>query len=294
MNELLKQQIKEAFKSYCERVGGQNKAARTLRNVSATTVSNILTGTPENGKWDLIADEMWRNVAAQIGFAAESWVITRTTVYNMLYALLNDAQSDIQGESGVHAIIGHAGCGKTGTAQKYVKENANAYHLVCSEYWNRKTFMLELLEVMGEDTSGSVNQLVHRAVKTLKSKECPLLILDEADKLSDQVLYFFITLYNQLEDYCGLVLMATDYLEKRIDKGVKNKRKGYNEIYSRVGRRFIELPGNTYEDIAGICTANGLTSNEVLQSIINDCESDLRRVKKLTKANIKKARKSGK
>lgn len=292
MNELFKQQIKEALKSYCDRVGGQNKAARTLKNVSAPTVSNILTGTTDNGKWDLIADEMWRNVAAQIGFAAESWVISNTTVYKTLNALLKDAQGKTPGESGVHAIVGHAGCGKTGTAQKYIKENVNAYHLVCSEYWNRKTFMLELLETMGEDTSGSVNQLVRRAIKILKSKNCPLLILDEADKLSDQVLYFFITLYNQLEDYCGLVLLATDYLEKRIEKGVRNKRKGYNEIYSRVGRRFIQLPGNTYEDIAGVCVANGLTSPEMQKDIIDGCESDLRRVKKLTKASIKKARKS--
>lgn len=292
MNELLKQQIKEALKSYCDRVGGQNKAARTLKNVSAPTVSNILTGTIENGKWELIADDMWRNVASQIGFTTESWVISQTTVYSILYKLLQDAQSDIQGESCVHAIVGHAGCGKTATAQKYIKENTNAYHLVCSEYWNRKTFLLELLETMGEDTSGSVNEMVRRAVKVLKSKDCPLLILDEFDKLSDQVLYFFITLYNKLEDYCGLVLLATDYMEKRIVRGVNNKRKGYNEIYSRVGRRFIELPGNTYEDIAGICTANGLENTKACEKAINESEGDLRRVKKLVKANIKKARRS--
>ena len=41
--------------------------------------------------------------------------------------------------------------------------------------------------------------------------------VDEADKLSDQVLYFFITL-NKLEDHCGIVLMATDYLQKKITR----------------------------------------------------------------------------
>ena len=28
-------------------------------------------------------------------------------------------------------------------------------------------------------------------------------------------MFFFITFYNKLEDYCGIVLMATDYLEKK-------------------------------------------------------------------------------
>lgn len=288
MNEQFKQQIKEALKAYCGRFASQNKAANSLRNVSSATISQIL-----NDKWDLIADEMWRRVAAQIGFSTEGWVLVPTTVSNTLYKLLADAQATEQGESEVHAIVGHAGCGKTATAQKYATENRNAYHLVCSEYWNRKTFLLELMEAMGLDSSGyTVNEMVRYIVKELKSQKCPLIIMDEADKLSDQVLYFFITMYNQLEDYCGLVLLATDFLEKRIKRGVQNKRKGYNEIYSRIGRRFIALQGNTYDDQAAICGANGLTDPRAIEKIIDGSESDLRRVKKLTKANIKKGKKN--
>ena len=48
------------------------------------------------------------------------------------------------------------------------------------------------------------------------------MVLDEADKLSDQVLYFFISLYNKLEDRVGIILCATDYLEKRIKKRCAN------------------------------------------------------------------------
>lgn len=288
MNEQFKQQIKEALKAYCGRFASQNKAANSLRNVSSATISQIL-----NDKWDLIADEMWRRVAAQIGFSTEGWVLVSTTVSNTLYKLLADAQATEQGESEVHAIVGHAGCGKTATAQKYAAENRNAYHLVCSEYWNRKTFLLELMEAMGLDSSGyTVNEMVRYIVKELKSQKCPLIIMDEADKLSDQVLYFFITMYNQLEDYCGLVLLATDFLEKRIKRGVQNKRKGYNEIYSRIGRRFIALQGNTYDDQAAICQANGLTDPRAIEKIVDGSESDLRRVKKLTKANIKKGKKN--
>lgn len=288
MNEQVKQQIKEVLKAYCDRYPSQNKAANSIKNVSSATISQIL-----NDKWDLIADEMWRRVAAQIGYSTEGWVLVPTTVSNTLYKLLADAQGTEQGESEVHAIVGHAGCGKTATAQKYAAENRNAYHLVCSEFWNRKTFLLELMEVMGLDSSGyTVNDMVRRIVKELKSQNCPLIIMDEADKLSDQVLYFFITMYNQLEDYCGLVLLATDFLEKRIKRGVQNKRKGYNEIFSRIGRRFVVLQGNTYDDQAAICDANGLTDPRAIEKIIDGSESDLRRVKKLTKANIKKRKKN--
>ena len=80
-------------------------------------------------------------------------------------------------------------------------------------------------------------------VTRLRSQSAPLLILDEADKLSDQVLFFFITIYNQLEDECGIVLQATNHLEKRLRRGIKLNKKGYNEIWSRMGRKCIPLHG---------------------------------------------------
>lgn len=117
-------------------------------------------------------------------------------------------------------------------------------------------------------------------ILALKKKETPLVVLDEADKLSDQVLYFFISLYNKLEDHVGIMLCATDYLEKRIKKGVRMNRKGYKEIYSRVGRKFIPIQVVNSEDVAAVCIANGVDDPATINEIIDDCESDLRRVKR--------------
>ena len=134
-----------------------------------------------------------------------------------------------------------------------------------------------------------VAEMMDTATSALKRTESPLIILDEADKLSDSVLYFFITLYNQLEDVCGLVLMATDYLKKRIEKGVRNCKKGYKEIYSRIGRKFICVAAATIEDVALACTANDLTADREINRIYADCEGDFRRVKRAVWATLKKA-----
>lgn len=284
MTQEVKQQIAGCLRAYVGKHPSQNKAANSLKNVSSATISQVL-----NNKWELIGDEMWRNIAAQTGYNARQWAFTETSTSRKLYWHFDDAKSD----GGVHAVTGNAGCGKTAAAARYCGERENAYHVVCAEYWNRKTFLMELLEAMGIDPSGyPVGEMMRRAVKALKAKDAPLVILDEADKLGDQVLYFFITLYNQLEDDCGLVLLATDFLEKRVTRGVSLKKKGYNEIFSRVGRRFIGLPGNTSEDIAAVCAANGVTDAEAVRKIIDGSEADLRRVKKLAKANIKKAAKA--
>ena len=76
------------------------------------------------------------------------------------------------------------------------------------------------------------------------------------------------------------MLCATDFLEKRIKKGLRTKRKGYEEIYSRMGRKFVKLQVINGEDIASVCVANGVTDPKTIESIIDDCECDLRRVKR--------------
>jgi DNA transposition AAA+ family ATPase len=272
MDNLTKQKIAEKLQQYCTRKGSQNKAANSLKGVSASTVSHVL-----NGDWQLIKDEMWRSIAAQTGFKWDNWVAVETRDYKLLTGLLTDAQDNAL----VLAITGEAGTGKSFAARNYIEGNSNAYLLCCAEYWNRKMFLAELLTTMGRDCSGyRVSEMMTEAVRCLKQAESPLLILDEADKLSDQVLYFFITLYNQLEDHCGLILCATDHLAKRILRGRRQNKKGYKEIFSRIGRKFIELKGLGAADIAAVCRANGVEAPAIIKEVVEDSEGDMRRVKR--------------
>ncbi len=264
--------IQSRLRDYCEQKGSQNKAARTLKDISAGTVSQIL-----NGNWDLISDDMWRNVAAQIGYDRRPWHIVGTRGYRRMTGVLRDAQDNAL----VLAVTGDAGSGKTEAIRQYAARNRNVYHLCCSEYWSRKQFLTELLRAIGMEAAGTVPDMMYDAVQALKKRDAPLIILDEADKLTDQVLYFFISLYNSLEDHCGIMLSATDYLEKRLRRGVKASRKGYREIWSRLGRKFIEVPLPGEQDITAICMANGVENKTDLRRIVEESDCDLRRVKRL-------------
>lgn len=274
-----REQIAARLKEYCVQKGSQNKAANSLNGVSSATVSKVLAG-----DWDTISDEMWRTIASQIGHETRGWQIAETRAYKRMAFLLNNAKTD----SLVMAVTGDAGCGKTEAIKNYTAANKNVYHLCCSEYWNRRTFMGKLLQCMGVDYTGStVSDMMDDIIDNLKRKESPLIVLDEADKLTDQVFYFFISLYNQLEDHCGIILCATNYLEKRIKKGLRTKRKGYEEIYSRMGRKFVELQVINSEDVAAVCVANGVTDAKSINRIIEDSDCDLRRVKRAVWAKQK-------
>ena len=280
MTQEQKQQICDQLRAYVEQKGSGNKAANSLNGVSSATISKVLTG-----KWETIADEMWRSIASQTGSAeTKGWQVVKTRAYEAMTFALENAQRD----SLVMAVIGEAGSGKTEAIKNYTAEGRNVYHLVCSEYWNRRTFMAKVLQSMGVTYSGNtVADMMETIVDTLKRKEQPLIVLDEADKLSDQVLYFFISLYNQLEDHCGIIMTATRYLKARIEKGLRLNRKGYAEIFSRIGRKFVELPLLNSEDVAAVCVANGVSEAKAINGIVDEAEGDLRRVKRSVWAKVK-------
>ena len=273
MKQTEKEAIAAKLRTYVDSKESQNAAAKSLRGVSAATVSQIL-----NGNWDLISDDMWRTVGNQIGYDPRNWVVIETEGYRRMTQVLTDAQR----HSLVMAVTGDAGCGKSQEIKVYAGGNRNVIALSCSEYWNRKEFLGELLQSLGTEPGGStVADMMREAIRQLKRREGVLIVLDEADKLSDQVLHFFITIYNKLEDTVGIVLCATQYLKKRIERGVVNNRKGYKEIYSRIGRKFIPMPVVNRGDIKAVCTANGLEDRREIERIIDDADNDLRRVKRL-------------
>ncbi len=275
-----KKQIADQLRAYVEQKGSGNKAANSLNGVSSATISKVLTG-----KWETIADDMWRSIAAQtVSAEAKGWQVVKTRAYEVMTFTL----ASVQGDSLTAAVIGGAGSGKTEAINNYTAGGRNVYHLVCSEYWNRRTFMAKVLQSMGVTYSGNtVADMMETIVDTLKRKESPLIVLDEADKLSDQVLYFFISLYNQLEDQCGIMLTATSNLKARIERGLRLNRKGYAEIYSRIGRKFVELPLPNSEDVAAVCVANGVSDTKAINRVIDEADGDLRRVKRSVWAKVK-------
>lgn len=268
-----KEEIVAQLRSYVARKGSQKKAANSLDGVSSATINKMLNGTD----WETISDEMWRSVAQQTRTKSEGWQLADTSVHREMTMLLTRAQQDAL----VAGVVGAAGSGKTETCREYADEHRNVYHITCGEHWNRRTFVSKVLKSMGANVAGyTINDMMEEVVDALSRADNPLLILDEADKLSDQVLYFFITLYNQLEGRCGIVLCGTQYLKARIIRGVRLGKKGFEEILSRLGRRFFELAEIGEEDIALVCVANGIESDAKIRKITKESESDLRRVKR--------------
>lgn len=73
-----KDAIREALRAYVAKYPSQNKAAGSLKNTSVGTISSIM-----NGKYENISDDMFRNIASQVGSgkAETGWQIVETSAY---------------------------------------------------------------------------------------------------------------------------------------------------------------------------------------------------------------------
>ena len=259
-SQINREDIAQESREYCQKFNSQNRAAAAI-GIAPATVSAIL-----NNDWALVSEAMFIKIADAIGYEASSWQAIETKVWKNFNKILNDAQEN----AFVMAVTSDAGSGKTFTSKNYVKNHAEAYHISCKSYWTKKDFLIEIGRAIGNKTDGKrVTVLVDEIINTLRWRDSkPLLILDEADKLSDTVLQLFITLYNDLEGRCGIVLCATDHLEMHIRRGVNLGHTGFNEIISRLGRKFIALPSITSKDVTMICEANGITTAEAINEVL--------------------------
>lgn len=279
MENKAKQKIQALTAARIEVAGSQNKYAAQI-DVAPATLTNLM-----RNNWELISEDMWQKLADACGYKEDAWVIADTRNVRDIKNLLHEAKTF----SEVYAWISAEGSSKTVTCLEFKQQFSEVYLLRCEEHWTKKEFLQKLYRQMGKEPEGMTASALMDAIEEQALKATnPLIIMDELDKVNDGVLYFFISLYNRLQGKCGVFMCATSYLKKRIVDGIKRKKKGYAEFYSRLGRKFIEGKDITGTDINTICIANGLTDQKLIEEVIHGCEMDMRRVERMVKARLRK------
>lgn len=293
LTETEKQEIRRGLIAYSARYASQAKAANSLKGVASPGTFNAVV----NGKFDRISDDMFLKIRAAVSASVPSggWKVCETTTFREMETLFDDAQR----YRNVTWITGAAGIGKTTAAREYASSHRNVFVLQCSEDMHKADFVDELATLIGLRTGGlTVRETLAGIVDELVRMDSPLLVFDEGDKLADPVMHYFISLYNALEDRCGMAFLSTSYIERRIGNGLRYGRRGYEELYSRIGRRFVPLSPVTAQEVAAVCRANGLSDDRAVASVFSEAGDarsgkegyDLRRVKKSVHKRLRMAK----
>lgn len=272
MTDYQKKEIQTLLVTHVAKFKSQKECARSMTNVSESTIIQVKTD-----RWTNISESMWINIGKQVGFASNgTWNIAFTRPFNSMIKVLKTAQEN----STVHAVTVPAGRVKSCSIKWYCEQHKeNAFHIVCAKYFSNRELLSKILRKMNREAIGSASAMMDSIVEYVLKMKSPIIILDEFDKLKDEQKLFFVTLFNMLEDQCSILLVGTHNLEYIIKKRTGKHALGFEEIYSRINRRFITIPESSLKDVTAICEANGLFDQQLIHSIYNECEGDLRRVK---------------
>lgn len=252
------------------------KAFGAQHRISGGTINYVL-----NGKWALIADKMWQKLSAAVGFHTSDWKPAETRDFRAITGFCAVAQAD-----GISLAISHEpGSGKTFALKQYEAAHPDVYYLQCADFWSKRYFLQEVYRSLGQDPGEmTCVELSVSIVEQLRQRHSPLIIIDEVDKLRDNVLMFFIELYNKLNGICGFVLVGAPYFKDQLENGARRNKRGYREVYSRIGRRFMELRGANRKDVAAICSANAMHDSDAIAElwaeVAGEAVVDLRRVER--------------
>lgn len=274
INDEKKFEIRNELEKYCGRFPSRNSAAQSLKNVSASTIHSVL-----NEKWENISDVMWKSIRDQVTPLSKGLVIVETQTFKELHFVLKNAQH----EKCMTWFIAKSGAGKTTTAEYYKEQYKNVIYLLCDEDMKKSDLANELARAAGLriNTQKRAREKIMLVIDAIIEMDDPIIIFDEADKLADNILYYFITMYNHFRNKVGIVALSTPYMIRRMENGLRYGKKGFEELFSRIGGKFYESGENTANNVFSICMANGVTERKEIDEVLKEasqCDLDLRRV----------------
>lgn len=246
-----------------------NKVAVQAK-VSPANISQMV-----NGNWDLISDSLWAKVKVNLNINWD-WQIAETTNLKTINSLLKDAQN---GGMSI-CICDKEGLGKTVGYEYYKRHNRNVILIRCKNYWSKKSFARHQLLACGLVDEGTTEEMIERFQDHLTKLNDAIVIYDQFDKLKEPQKDLFMDYYNELDGECAFVLSGVPHVRKQEENGYKRNKMGYRERFSRYGSKFIPLDKLTRNDVKAMCVVNGVSDEEVIDHIFENCLGDGRRVKR--------------
>ncbi|HEK20680.1 AAA family ATPase [Mucilaginibacter sp.] len=253
-----KSEIKTAVNRYCKAKGISKNELATLLEISAATLSNI-----ETEKWDSIDPKMWQKIWNKVG-RLNDVTIFKTKDCKAIEDMCLTARKNYL----MIGLIADTGMGKTTALTSYSHRTKHTYFISFDKTMRPKQFFAALLKEMAIPFNGNINEMVNRIADELNVMESPLIIIDEAGKLTDMMILYLQVLKDKTQLGCGFILAGMPYFKTKLIKLANKQKEGYAEFLRRVNI-WHELEGLNRDEIKFICEQSGVTAPDLQREFLN-------------------------
>ena len=252
-----KEQIREAINSYCKARGLSKSELANQLQISAATLSKV-----ENRKWEDIDEKMWRKIWNRVQEAIAAGLFSTAA-----FATCHKVCAAAQKHRFMIGITADTGIGKTTALTAYAMRK-NVFYVVYDKTMKPRQFFVALLREMGISFEGSINEMVDRIADELNTLASPLLIIDEAGKITHTMILYLHVLRDKTQKNCGIVLAGMPYFRSNLVKFAGKQKEGFAEFLRRVNL-WQELGELTPSEIRAICEHHGITDAEAVRDLRN-------------------------
>lgn len=237
-----KQQVADRLVNVLEQSGYVNHITLRHYDITEKIFLKLKTGSIEG----LMTDFQWFRLGRKIGVEIEHrrWNMARTDVYNSI-------EQDVifcQQHAKAMICVDECGIGKTFTVKHLCATRPNCFYIDASQTKSSFLFTRALGKAVGVATSGKYTTVKDDIKSYLRMLNNPIVIIDEAGDLSQIIIQEIKEYWNATEGFCGWYLIGADGLRYIIEKGIKGRKPGFKEVFSRFSDNFSNIVPKDKDD----------------------------------------------
>jgi DNA transposition AAA+ family ATPase len=227
-----KKQVVQALLEQRGRFDGSDAAFAKQWSINNSVYSRIKNGETEG----LLKDTQWLSLGRELGVSnnERKWNMVRTDVFNTIEEDIMFCQQYSKGK----ICVDDCGIGKTFSAKYLSRTLRNCFYVDASQAKTKQLFIRLIARTIGVDHQGKYADVKANIKYYLKMLQQPLVIIDEAGDLDYPAFLELKELWNATENVCGWYMMGADGLREKIDRGIRSKKVGYRELFSRYSERY--------------------------------------------------------
>lgn len=211
--------------------GSDSDFARSL-GINQAIFNRIKKGEREK----LLAEAKWLSIGRELGISLSErkWNTAKTEVFKVI----EEEVIFCKEFSKSRIFVDDCGIGKSYTAKYLSNSLKNCFYVDCSQAKSKRELIRTLAKAIGVDDKGKLSEIKANTKYYLRLLPKPIIIMDEAGDLDYGAFLEIKEYWNATDGYCGWYLMGADGLREKMERGIRNKKVGFAEIFSRYSERY--------------------------------------------------------